>query len=91
MLTDAIYRVRLNLTLEHIAEKENIEITEEEVDEVIKLAAGQYGMTPEEARESIGENWNGGFKQDLLRQRLRTLSLTMPISSLYKKCLEKLK
>ena len=75
MLTDAIYRVRLNLTLEHIAEKENIEITEEEVDEVIKLAAGQYGMTPEEARESIGEIGMEGFKQDLLRQKVENFIL----------------
>ena len=69
MLEEAIYRVRLNLALEYIAKKEGITLLDEEVEEVIELAAKQYEMTVDEVKATIGDIGLEGFKQDLLRQK----------------------
>lgn len=75
MLNDAIYRVRLNIVLEYIADKEGISISDEEIEEVIEIAAAQYNMTTEDVRNSIGEIGLEGFKQDLLRQKTENFIL----------------
>ena len=69
MLEEAIYRVRLNLALEYIAKTEGITLLDEEVEEVIELAAKQYEMTVDEVKATIGDIGLEGFKQDLLRQK----------------------
>ncbi len=75
MLNDAIYRVRLNIVLEYIAEKENLSISEEELNEVIEIAARQYQVTPADVLNTIGEMGMESFKQDLLRQKTENFIL----------------
>ena len=75
MLTDAIFRVRLNLVLEYIAEQEGITMTDEEFDKFLSDAAGEYGMTVEEVRAAMDDIMLAGFRQDLLRQKTENFIL----------------
>ena len=63
---DAETRVRTNLVLEAIAEKENVEVTDEEVDAEITKLAEMYNRSAEEIR-SIFESRDGlfGIRQDI--------------------------
>ncbi|MCF6408689.1 trigger factor [Pseudalkalibacillus salsuginis] len=67
MKEDAEKRVRTNLTLEAIAEAENIEITEEEIEEEIKKMAEMYQMEVEKMKQMLA--MQGG--PDLLKGDLK--------------------
>ncbi|HEY4553880.1 MAG TPA: trigger factor, partial [Bacillaceae bacterium] len=54
MKTDAEQRVRLNLTLEAIANAENLEASEEDVNEEINKMAEMYSMPAEEIKKVLG-------------------------------------
>ncbi|CAM3146321.1 trigger factor [Sporolactobacillus spathodeae] len=54
MKEDAENRVRANLTLEAIAKAENIEVTEEEINEELKKMADGYKLTVEQLKSAIG-------------------------------------
>ncbi|MBC2347855.1 trigger factor [Listeria welshimeri] len=55
METDAEKRVKMNLVLEAIAESENIEPTEEAIDEEISTLAEKYGMEKDAVRAALGD------------------------------------
>ncbi|WP_261133145.1 trigger factor [Bacillus sp. Marseille-Q3570] len=67
MKEDAEKRVRTNLTLEAIAEAENIEISDEEVEEEIKKMAEMYQMEVEKMKQMLA--MQGG--PDLLKGDLK--------------------
>ncbi|HBI6157531.1 TPA: trigger factor [Listeria monocytogenes] len=55
MEKDAEKRVEMNLVLEAIAEAENIEPTEEAIDEEISTLAEKYGMEKDAVRAALGD------------------------------------
>ncbi|HBI6580501.1 TPA: trigger factor [Listeria monocytogenes] len=55
MEKDAEKRVKMNLVLEAIAEAENIESTEEAIDEEISTLAEKYGMEKDAVRAALGD------------------------------------
>ncbi|MBC1425191.1 trigger factor [Listeria seeligeri] len=55
MEQDAEKRVKMNLVLEAIAEAENIEPTEEAIDEEISTLAEKYGMEKDAVRAALGD------------------------------------
>lgn len=75
MLTDAIFRVRLNLVLEHIAEKEGITLSDEEFEDFIAMAGREYGMSVDEVKSAMDDIMLAGFRQDLLRQKTENFIL----------------
>jgi trigger factor len=63
MKADAEKRVRVALTLEAIAKAENIEVTEEEVNEELEKMAKAYNLEVEKLKELLGNL--DGVKEDL--------------------------
>ncbi|WP_449537161.1 trigger factor [Ferdinandcohnia sp. Marseille-Q9671] len=63
MKEDAGKRVRINLTLEAIANAENIEVSEEEINEELEKMAGMYSVSVEELKNMLGGA--EGIKEDL--------------------------
>jgi len=63
MKEDAAKRVRVNLTLEAIAKAENLEVSEEEVNEELNKMAEMYNMTVDNIKQAIGSL--EGLKGDL--------------------------
>ena len=55
MEPEAINRIKVRYLLEAIAEKENVEVKEEEVKEEIKKMAKMYDTTEEEIEKMIGD------------------------------------
>ena len=62
---DAERQVKTRIILMGIVEAEKIEVTEEELEEEIKVMAVQYQMTAEKVKELIGEDNLGFLKKDL--------------------------
>lgn len=54
MREDAEKRVRANLTIEAIAEAENIEVTDEEVNEELEKMADMYNLSVDKIKEMLG-------------------------------------
>ena len=66
MKGDAEKRVRNNLVLEVIAKEENIEVSEEEVNQELATMAEAYKRTPEEIRSILAANGSlGSVKEEL--------------------------
>lgn len=63
MRKDAEKRVKYNLTLEAIAKAENIDVTEEEVNEELQKMADMYNMPVESVKRALGST--EGIKEDL--------------------------
>jgi len=55
---DAEKRVRINLTLEAISQKEQIEVTEAEINEEIEKMAQMYGLTAEDLKQRLEAQGN---------------------------------
>lgn len=72
---DAEKRVRNNLVLEQIAKEENIEVTEDELNEELNTMAEAYKRTPEEIREILAANGSLGSMREevLLRKTIQFL------------------
>lgn len=64
MKEDALKRVRTNLVLEAIAEVENLEATDEDVNEELKQMADMYQMEVEQIQQMLGGSTDG-IKDDL--------------------------
>ena len=77
---EAEFNVRTNLVLEAIAEEENIEISDEEMDEEIADLAGQYNMPEEQVR--------GVLSPDLLKNDISLKKAIDVITSTAKETLE---
>ena len=58
-------QVKSNLVLEAIAKKENIEVTEDDVEEELKTMAEMYGMELDKVKTLIGDNEKESMKEDL--------------------------
>ena len=65
MRPDALRRIQNSLVLEAVAKAENIEISDERVDEEIAKMAEQYKMEPDKLKEMMGE-----FELDQIRNDL---------------------
>ena len=68
MKPQAIKRIETRLVLEAIAKAENIEITDEKVDEELAKMAESYNMEVEKLKEFMGENEKKQMKEDLAVQ-----------------------
>src|SRR5699024_10919695 len=64
MRDDAEKRVKTNLTLEAIFNKENLEVTDEEVEEEISKMAGMYNVEVDQIKQMLGGNTDM-MKEDL--------------------------
>lgn len=69
MKGDAEKRVRNNIVLEVIAKQENIEVSEEEVNEELATMAEAYKRTPEEIRSILAANGSLGSLNEELSLR----------------------
>ncbi|MDO5392699.1 MAG: trigger factor [Eubacteriales bacterium] len=69
----ALKRIQTRLVLEKIAEVENIQPTEEQVDEEIKKMAEMYNMEADKLKEMIGEYEMEQMKKDMAVQQAVTL------------------
>ncbi|MFD2829200.1 trigger factor [Corticicoccus populi] len=55
MKEDALKRVRTNLTLRQIADDENIEVTEADIDAELEKMSGQFGISVEDIKATLGD------------------------------------
>lgn len=62
-------RIKNSLVLEAIAEKEKIEVSDEEVDQEIEKMAKNYGMDVEEIKKNITDEEKSGIRKDLSVQK----------------------
>lgn len=69
LLAEAKKGLESYLVMDKIAEKENISLTEEEVEFELAKLADQYQMTMDQIKSAIGQNMNG-FTQNLLMQKI---------------------
>ena len=70
--TTAIKRIETRLVLEAVAKAENIEITDEKIDEELAKMAESYNMEVEKLKEFMGENEKKQMKEDLAVQEAVT-------------------
>ncbi len=73
MKPQAVKRIETRLVLEAIAKAENIEITDEKVDEELAKMAENYGMEVDKLKEYMGENEKEQMKADMAVQEAVTL------------------
>lgn len=66
-------RIQTRLVLEAIAKAENIEVSEERLDEELKKMADAYQMEVEKLKEFMGENEKKQMKEDIAVQEAVTL------------------
>lgn len=69
----AVKRIQTRLVLEAIVKAENIEITDERIDEELAKIAEAYKMEVEKLKEFMGENEKAQMKMDLAVQEAVTL------------------
>ena len=73
MKPQALKRIQTRLVLEKIAEVENIQPTEEEVNEEISKMAEMYKMEADKLKDLIGENEMEQMKKDMAVQEAVTI------------------
>ena len=71
--TEAEKRIRTRLTLEAIVAAENIEVSEERLDEELQKMADSYKMEVDKLKEYMGENEKKQMKEDIAIQEAVTL------------------
>ena len=64
----AVKRIETRLVLEAIAKTENIEVTEERLDEEIKKMAESYNMEADKLKELMGEEEKKQMMEDIAVQ-----------------------
>ena len=69
MKPEALKRIQSSLVLEAIAKEENIEVSDEEVDEELKKMAEMYGMEVEKLKEYMGDAEKESMKKDMAIQK----------------------
>ena len=72
MRPQAIKRIETRLVLEAVAKAENIEITDEKIDEELAKMAESYNIEVEKLKEFMGENEKKQMKEDLAVQEAVT-------------------
>ena len=73
MKPQALKRIQTRLVLEKVVEAENIEASEDEINEEISKMAEMYKMEADKVRELLGEQGLGQMKEDLAVQKAVTL------------------
>lgn len=73
MRPQALKRIQSRLVLEKIAEVEDIQVSEEEIEEEIKKMAEMYKMEVDKLKEMLGEYDMKQMKQDMAVQKAVTL------------------
>lgn len=68
----AIKRIETRLVLEAVAKAENIEITDEKIDEEVAKMAETYKMEADKLKEFMGENEKNQMKEDIAVQEAVT-------------------
>ncbi len=68
MAPQAEKRIRTRLVLEKVAEVENIQISDDAVDQEIEKMAASYKMDPARMKENMGEREREQLKEDLMVQ-----------------------
>lgn len=66
---DAVSRIKSSLALEKIAEVENIEATDEDIDAEAEKMAAAYGMEKDKILEAMGDSERKSMKKDLAIQK----------------------
>lgn len=69
MKPEALKRIQSSLVLEAVAKEENIEVSDEEVDEELKKMAEMYGMEVEKLKEYMGDAEKDSMKKDMAIQK----------------------
>lgn len=69
MKPQALKRIQSRLVLEAVAKAEDIQVSEEEVDQEIEKMAAQYQMEVEKVKEMIGEEQRKSMKEDIAVQK----------------------
>ena len=69
MKPQALKRIQSRLVLEAVAKTEDIQVSEEEVDQEIEKMAAQYQMEVEKVKEMIGEEQRKSMKEDIAVQK----------------------
>lgn len=69
MKPEALKRIQSSLVLEAIAKEENIEVSDEEVDEELTKMAEMYGMEVEKLKEYMGDAEKDSMKKDMAIQK----------------------
>ena len=62
---EAVQRIQSSLVLEQIANEENIEVKQEEVDEQIQKVASAYGLTGEKMKEIMSDDDKESIEKNL--------------------------
>ena len=62
-------RIQSRLVLEAIAEKEQIEVTQEDIDQELENMVKMYQMELERLKEVMGENETDSIKKDIAIQK----------------------
>ena len=73
MKPQALKRIQTRLVLEKVVETENIEASEDEINEEISKMAETYKMEADKVRELLGEQGLGQMKEDLAVQKAVTM------------------
>ncbi|HZJ77080.1 MAG TPA: trigger factor [Oscillospiraceae bacterium] len=66
MREDAVQVVKNELVIGKIGEQENIEVTDEEIDEQVEETANQFGQDIEKIRSSLGEQGLKSIKESII-------------------------
>ena len=66
-------QIRNQLTLEKIAETENIQVSDEELDQEIEKMAKAYNLEPDKMKEIIGDEEKENIRKDLADQKAMDL------------------
>ena len=69
MRPQALKRIQSRLVLEAIAEKENIEVSTEDVDKELENMASMYQMEVDKLKELVGESEQENIKKDIAVQK----------------------
>lgn len=69
----AVKRIKTRLVLEAIVKAENIEVSDERLDEEIQKMADAYKMEFDKLKEYMGENEAAQMKEDIAVQEAVTL------------------
>lgn len=78
---EAEKRIRTRLTLEAIVAAENIEVSEERLDEELQKMADSYKMEVDKLKEYMGENEKKQMKEDIAIQEAVTLIANAAVES----------
>lgn len=69
MQPEALRRIQSTLVLEEIAKKEDIKVSEEDIEAELERMAGMYGMQAEQLKEYMGESEKESMKMEIAIQK----------------------